>query len=73
MYLQSTTSDFTNLPATLALFGLDRDRDVQDQLTKAVRMEVWASRFTEIGSDYCELRFFDGDNVCTLKRRVDGY
>lgn len=73
MYLQSRTTDLNNAATLLSMFGIPKDASLHAVVAKSARMEVWATRFTDPGSDYCELRFFDSNNECLAKHRIDGY
>jgi hypothetical protein len=44
----------------------------ETQAADADMMEVWASSFSDDGSDFCEFRLLSGGSVTTT-RRVDGY
>lgn len=73
MYLQSSTNDLRNAATLLSMFGVPKDAPLHAIIAGSTRLEVWATRFTDPGSDYCELRFFDSCNVCLTSHRIDGY
>jgi hypothetical protein len=43
------------------------------EIDRAVRMEVWGTKFDNPGPDYCEFRLFDAEGRKIASRRVDGY